>query len=200
MKRAGRTLFGLVIALLASFAGLLLSVADEEKGALDPLLLGLALEQGEVLLGVAGYDGEPLPDRWLALVGIPGSPTYRELTLRGGEVVSSRGIQAGAGEDLPHLAVDRAIVKIPASEAHQLASRRAGEVGMRWSTVHFHLRIRDEGAEPVWLLTFVNRAQVRVGQVYLSARTGDILRESWPRKPEAHPAKIPTDRSKVSAR
>jgi len=201
MKGAGRTLVGVVIALLVSFAGLPGSVAQEGSRALDPLLRGLALEEGEVLLGIAGYDGEPLPDRWLALVGMPGQPPmYRELTLKGGAVVSTRVIQAAAGEDLPHLPVDRALVTIPASEAHRSASRRAGEVGVRWASVHFHLRVRDEGAEPVWLITFVNRAQVRVGQVYLSARTGDILRESWPQRPDVVPDKVPTDRSKVSAR
>lgn len=201
MRRAGLTFVWLVIALLGSFAGLLFSIADEGKSALDPLLRGLVLEKGEVLLGVAGYDGEPLPDRWLALVGIPGeTPTYRELTLKGEVVVSTRIIQARVGEDLPHLPVDRDLVKIPASDAHQLAGRRAAEVGVRWATVHYHLRVRDEGAEPVWLLTFVNRAQVRVGQIYLSADTGEILRDSWPQRPDLRPDRFPTDRSKVSAR
>jgi len=54
--------------------------------------------------------------------------------------------------------------------------------------------VRDLGAEPVWMLNLLNRAQAPVGVVYLSATSGEILRETW-----VGPAPVKGD-TKVSAR
>ncbi|MDH4410703.1 MAG: hypothetical protein QE273_13890 [Verrucomicrobiales bacterium] len=159
------------------------------------------LERGEAILGLAGYDGAPLPERWLVLVGKPGpGGALREVPFAGGKAGVGRAIESSAGQDLPRLPIDPASLKVSASEAHRIAAARRASSGVRWATVHYHLRVRDEGAEPVWLLTFVNRAQVKVGLVYLSARTGEVLRESWPLADPGQPADHALDSGKVSAR
>ena len=175
------------------------SVGSAQEG--EAMFKGVELAQGELILGLAGYDGAPLPERWLVLVGKPGpGGALREVPFAGGKVGVGRAIESSAGQDLPRLPIDPASLKVSAAEAHTIAAARRAGSGVRWATVHYHLRVRDEGAEPVWLLTFVNRAQVKVGLVYLSARTGEILRESWPQNDPGPATHRTLDSGKVSAR
>jgi hypothetical protein len=184
-------------ALLGAVGGSSVTSAQE----LDDLFKSVALENGEAILGLAGYDGAPLPERWNILVGKPGTAgALREVMFAEGKAGAGRMIEAKPGQDLPHLPIDPATLRCSAAEAHTIAAARGAAAGMRWATVHYHLRVRDEGAEPVWLLTFVNRAQVKVGLVYLSARTGEVLRESWPQADPGTPADHALDSGKVSAR
>lgn len=162
---------------------------------------GVELGKGEAILGLAGYDGAPLPERWYVLIGQPGTTaSRREVPFSDGKAGAGRLIESRPGQDLPHLPIAPATLHCSAAEAHTIASARGTAAGMRWASVHYHLRVRDEGAEPVWLLTFVNRAQVKVGLVYLSARTGEVLRESWPQADPGKPADHSLDSGKVSAR
>jgi hypothetical protein len=191
-----RALMG-VAALYGAAGGASVTSAQE----LDAMFEGVELGQGEAILGLAGYDGAPLPERWYVLIGEPGATTsLREVPFANGKAGSGRVIESRPGQDLPHLPIDPATLRRSAAEAHTIASARGAAAGMRWASVHYHLRVRDEGAEPVWLLTFVNRAQVKVGLVYLSARTGEVLRESWPQADPGKPADRALESGKVSAR
>jgi len=167
----------------------------------ESIFKGVELRQGEAVLGLAGYDGAPLPERWYVLIGTPGTTgALREVPVADGKAGTGRVIESRPGQDLPHLPIDPATLRCSAAEAHRIASARGEGSGARWAGVHYHLRVRDEGAEPVWLLTFVNRAQVKVGLVYLSARTGEVLRESWPLADPGKPSDRALDPGKVSAR
>jgi hypothetical protein len=191
-----RALVG-VAALLGAAGGASVTAAQE----LDAMFKDVKMGQGEAILGLAGYDGAPLPERWYVLIGNPGTTgALREVLFANGKEGAGRVIESKPGQDLPHLPVDPATLRCSAAEAHTIASARGAAAGMRWASVHYHLRVRDEGAEPVWLLTFVNRAQVKVGLVYLSARTGEVLRESWPLADPGEPADHALDSGKVSAR
>jgi hypothetical protein len=199
-KMRGRAFIRALVAaavLLGAVEGSSVSSAQE----VDALFKGVILEKGEVILGLAGYDGAPLPGRWNILVGKPGTAgAFREVMFTEGKAGASRAVESRPGQDLPHLPIDAASLHVSATEAHTIAAARAAGSGIRWATVHYHLRVRDEGAEPVWLLTFVNRAQVKVGLVYLSARTGEVLRESWPQADPGKSTDAVPDPSKVSAR
>jgi hypothetical protein len=191
-----RALVGAAV-LLGAVGGSSVSSAQD----VDAIFKGVILEKGEAILGLAGYDGAPLPECWNILVGKPGTAgTLREVMFAEGKAGASRAVESRPGQDLPHLPIDAAALHVSAAEANTIAAARAAGSGIRWATVHFHLRVRDEGAEPVWLLTFVSRAQVKVGLVYLSARTGEVLRESWPQADPGKSTEAVPDPSKVSAR
>jgi|GEM_PF-2450890 len=175
------------------------SVGFGQEG--EVIFKGIELARGEAILGLAGYDGAPLPERWLVLVGEPGrGGALREVPFAGGKAGVGRAIEARPGQDLPHLPIDPATLLCSAAEAHQIAAARADAAGVRWVGVHYHLRVREEALEPVWLLTFVNRAQVKVGLVYLSARSGAVLRESWPQNDPGTSPRRSLDSGKVSVR
>lgn len=184
-------------ALLGAVGGVSVTSAQEWESVFK----GVELRRGEAVLGLAGYDGVPLPERWYVLIGTPGTTdTLREVPVADGKAGTGRVIESRPGQDLPYLPIDPATLRCSAAEAHTIAAARGEGAGMRWASVHYHLRVRDEGAEPVWLLTFVNRARVKVGLVYLSARTGEVLRESWTQSGPGKPDDRSLDSGKVSAR
>ncbi len=172
------------------------AVAGEEAlEVLDAFSRIATLEPGEKVLGLVGFYGQPLPAQWLVLSGnVEKRAPLRESVFARGQVLAERRFAALPGQDLPHLPVLRGSLKIRSSEAFRIAETSAKSRQVSFESAHFQLRVRDEGAEPVWMLNLLDKAQVPVGLVYLSATSGEILRESWPR-----PGSRPTE-TKVSVR
>lgn len=158
-------------------------VASGEEGlaALDGFLRSGALHPGERVLGMVGFYGDPLPPQWLLLAGHPEVSVggLHEFVYARGNVLSRRDFVAPREQDIPHLPLERARLKISAAQAFEIAEGRAREAGVAFASAHYQLRVRDAATEPVWLLSLVNRAQVGVGVVYVSAETGKVLRENW---------------------
>lgn len=169
------------------------SASDGEEGieVLKNFLRTASLPQGESILGVAGFFGQPLPPQWLVLTGDPAKPgPLRESVCARGKILAERKFSPLPGQDLPtHLiAVDS--VKVGSGRAFKIAESRAGERRVRFDSAHFQLRVRDSGLEPVWMLHLLNRGQVTVGTIYLSAVDGRILRESWPTPASPEPLRF----------
>lgn len=148
--------------------------------ALDGFLALSRLEPGAEVLGMVGFFGQPEPVQWLILTSQPATPgVLREMIFARGRLLAERRLSPLPGQDLPHLAVDRSALKINSAAAFRIVEKLACQQKRIFDTAHFQLRVRDLGSEPVWMLDLLNRAQISVGVVYLSATTGQILRESW---------------------
>ncbi len=170
-------------------------VGEEAIEVLDAFSDIAVLEPGERVLGLVGFYGQPLPVQWLVLTGnVETRAPLRESVFARGAVLAERTFAALPGQDLPHLPILRDTLKISSSEAFRIAAERAKSRQVAFGSAHYQLRVRDEGAEPVWMLNLLDKAQVPVGLVYLSASSGEILRESWPR-----PVTVPAG-PKVSVR
>lgn len=157
-------------------------VGEEGIAVLDAFSDVAVLEPGERVLGLVGFHGRPLPAQWLVLTGtVETSAPLRESVFARGAVQAERTVVALPGQDLPHLPILRETLKISSSEAFQIAEECAKSRQVAFESTHYQLRVRDEGTEPVWMLNLLDKAQVSVGLVYLSASSGEILRESWPR-------------------
>lgn len=138
------------------------------------------LSDGEVILGMAGFFGQPLPPQWLVLTGRPDARgPLRESVCARGNILAERKFSPLPGQDLPIHSVSLDAVKISSRQAFEVAEHRAGDRRIRFESAHFQLRVRDAELEPVWMLQLLNRAQVSVGTLYLSAVDGRILRETW---------------------
>ena len=105
--------------------------------------------------------------------------TLREFAISGGEVTAERGIEPLPGQDIPDVPIDFDKVAIDSDKALQIATQLAQENGVTSGAAHFHLRCRDAGNEPVWLVKLLGPVQDSRGLVYLSAQTGEILRTAW---------------------
>ena len=160
-----------LIALCSSFVAI---ASDESGGCLD----AVADLEGKTVLGVVGFSGAPKPDQWLILTR-KDSGELRELAWSMGGVVHERVINPLPGQDLPDIPINFESVQLDSGQAFVIASALAEKQGISFATAHFHLRCRDAGEEPVWLLKLLGKAQDSRGVVYLSAVTGEVLRSAW---------------------
>lgn len=171
------------------------AVGESALGALDAFLVVSPLEPGAEVLGMVGFFGQPEPVQWLILTSHPATPgVLRESIFARGRLLGERKFSPLPGQDLPHLAIERSALKIDSAAAFRVVEELAHRQKRAFDSAHFQLRVRDLGAEPVWMLNLLNSAQVSVGVVYLSASSGAILRETW-----VGPAPVKGD-TKVSAR
>lgn len=140
-----------------------------------------ALESGQVgdrVLGIIGFSGAPAPDQWLFLVENDDG-TLLEQAISSGKIVAERMIEPLPGQDLPDIVIDFSKVVIDSDNALSIASGLAMKNRVDFESAHFHLRCRDSGNEPVWLLKLLGPKQDSRGVVYLSAATGEVLRTAW---------------------
>lgn len=147
--------------------------------AVDAFLAAWPAESKPTLLGLAGFHADPRPASWLLLAKDPRDGSLREFVLADGRLGGERAVSPLPGQDLPYLPLRRDSLRIDSDKAIAIASRLAAVAAPSFASVHLHLRVRDEGREPVWLVAFHGEARVSLGQVYLSATSGAILRESW---------------------
>jgi len=168
---------------------------ESALSALEAFLAVSPRESAGEVLGMVGLFGKPGPFQWLILTTHPSTPgVLRESVMAGGRVLATRNFSPLPGQDLPHLPIDRAGLRLDSAAAFGIVEELARRQSRVFDSAHFQLRVRDFGAEPVWMLNLLNRARVSVGVVYLSASSGEILRETW-----VGPAPVGGD-TKVSAR
>lgn len=143
--------------------------------------------QGQVV-GMIGFYGDTQPPQWLVLTdGGKDSATFLEYVIRDGEIRSQRKVRRLKGQDLPEKSIDISELKVDSHEASRIAGDLAAEFGAEFSTIHYQLRCRDGGSEPVWVISLIGRYQVSVGSHYISALTGEVIDSRWyvtPRKKE----------------
>ncbi|MEM9283449.1 MAG: hypothetical protein AAGA96_16620 [Verrucomicrobiota bacterium] len=138
----------------------------------------------EPVLGLVGFYGAPRPPQWLILTNTQDeSGVLRESVISRGQVAAERKFSALPGQDVPDIAIPREEVNIDSVEAFRIAEATAKASWISFDSVHYQLRCRDHGKEPIWMLSLMNSAQVSVGVIYLSARSGEILRLRWQDEP-----------------
>ncbi len=153
---------------------------DSALSALDAFLTAPEAPRNEVVLGVVGFYGKPVPLQWLILSSAqPGAVVLRESVVSKGEIRAERKFRRAKGQELPTIPMIRKQLKVDSGQAFQIAEAVAIRAKVAFDHAHYQLRCREEGKEPVWMVHFINRAQVSLGFVYLSAKDGKILRESW---------------------
>ncbi len=171
------------------------AAGESALGALDAFLVGAPLEPGANVLGMVGFFGQPEPVQWLILTSHPATPgVLRESIFARERILAERKFSPLPGQDLPHLPISRAALKVDSAAAFRVVEKLAHRQKRAFDSAHFQLRVRDLGAEPVWMLNLISPAQVSIGVVYLSATTGAVLRETW-----VGPAPVRGD-TEVSAR
>ncbi len=166
-----------------------------QTNASDPDLVGamaamdgfarLAVEgELESVLGVVGFYGDPQPPVWLILTGVKDKPgVLRESVMSAGKVVAERKFKKASNQDLPDIPIKRGLMKVDSAAAFVIGEKTAKTQKVAFDSVHFQLRSRDLRNEPVWMLNLINRSQVSVGVVYVSAVSGEVLRTSWIESP-----------------
>ena len=136
--------------------------------------------ESDVVLGLVGFYGQPDPPQWLVLTAVDlKKGLYRESVLRDKEIVAVREFRKVRGQDIPEIPIDPDTLKVTSEEAFNKAHNLALQRRVSFESVHFQLRCRDLEKEPVWMLNLLNTSHVSIGVVYISAKSGEVLRENW---------------------
>lgn len=152
----------------------------EALHALDAFVASNRLTSDEEILGMVGFDGHPLPVEWLVLTRRSGGDgSLHEYVCSADGVKHQRSISRLPGQNLPDLPLVRRSLLISSSQAFDLASARAQALHVSFVSVRYQLRVREEGEEPIWAIDFLDRSQVSLGILYLSASSGEVRRETW---------------------
>jgi len=180
-------ILGLLVPLLASSAGSPPAESGQEEkalAALDAFLAAADFGREEVVLGMVGFYGEPAPPQWLILTAEePKAGVLRESVFARGKVRAERRFRRLPGQELPTIPLRREELRIDSGEAFRIVEEVARSEKVAFDSVHYQLRCREAESEPVWMLNLISPAQVSLGVVYLSARSGEVLRVSWVRPP-----------------
>lgn len=157
--------------------------------ALDQFEKVAKMAPGEKVMGIAGFYGEPQPLKWLMISADPATPEIlHESVFTGGKVVAEREFSKLVDQDLPDIPLDRKAILIDSDKAFQIVEKVARSEERKFQSAHFQLRNRNENSEPIWMISLINKAQVPLGTLYVSAISGKIVRRSWIRpKPTPKP-------------
>lgn len=174
--------YSLVLALLVSFFPSSLRAEPEgARSSLKEFVSSQYFKEDDVVLGMVGFYGDPRPPQWLILTGSRSTTmVLKESVSSDGKVLAERTFKALPGQDLPSIPIDVRKLKFDSPAAFEVAEEAAVFRKVSFETVHYQLRCRAHGNEPVWMLSLINPSQVAVGVVYVSAVTGKVLEESWP--------------------
>ncbi len=132
------------------------------------------------ILGMVGFYGDPDPAQWLVLTQkVDSKGPLLELVVRDNKVLAKRKVRKNGSMDIPSIPIQLSKIKINSVAARGIAEELAKKSQIDFETIHYQLRCRDEGNEPVWNLNLIDQNQVSVGVHYISALTGKILRSVW---------------------
>jgi hypothetical protein len=70
-------------------------------------------------------------------------------------------------------------LKLDSDVAFTIAEELASSARISYDSVHYQLRCRDLGNEPVWVVNMLDPVGRSIGIHYISAETGKILRSVW---------------------
>ncbi len=180
--------FILTVAVLAGLVFPLTGVAGPDVSqaggtgliALDQFVKVAKLAPGEQVMGVAGFYGEPHPRQWLILTVDPATPdTLRESVFKDGKVLAERKFRKLVDQNLPDIHLDREAILVDSDEAFRVVAQVARSEKREFQFAHFQLRVRETSSEPVWMVSLINKAQVPLGTLYVSAKSGGIVRRAW---------------------
>ncbi len=139
-------------------------------------------EQLSRVVGVVGFYGQEQPRQWrLLAVDAHVAGLLREYIMEEGEVIAERHFYRHPDQDLPTIPIPIEQLKIDSGGAFKIANDRARIASVGFDAVHYQLRCRDLRHEPIWSLNLLDQKRKTVGVLYISALTGELLKEVWNR-------------------
>ena len=140
-------------------------------------------EAVERLYEMTGVAGDPQPLEWRVT-----APDLRRTDLlHEFWIGDTRATDEGVNDDfypdrLPKGFFRLSRVKLDSTQAFAITEQIARDAGVGFDVVNYKLHCREYSDEPVWTLTLLDREEVIIGSVHLSADTGKVLRTVWLRR------------------
>ena len=154
-------------------------LAQEHATAYDALrVVGTQLNRDFVdhVISITGVEGDPQPETWKIMLDDPRARGgVREVEVANGRVVSERTPVRSIAGSTEGATIDTARLNLDSSGAFAVASHTAERSNTAFATVSYTLRT-DQGGEPIWIVTLVNKSSRPVGTIYVGANRGTVTR------------------------
>jgi hypothetical protein len=165
-----------------SFAALLLLgtpvCAQENATAYEALrVVGGQFGRGALnhVVSITGVEGDPQPGKWKITLEDPDGRGVRELEIANGKVDSDERPDRSVTGSAEGATIQVSRLNLDSSGAFAVASHIADTSHTHFATADYTLRT-DEGGEPIWIVTVLNRSSHRVGTIYIGATRGTVKR------------------------
>ena len=132
------------------------------------------------LAEIRGRSGIPQPNSWEILAYNDRSPGLLHKFWAGGGRVGDAGADATRYPvNIPVGYFSANQIAVDSVAAFTIAEGEARKARMAFDSCDYLLRVREYSTEPIWRLELLDPRRQLVGKIYLSARTGEVLRTVW---------------------
>jgi hypothetical protein len=173
-------------ALSAGAAGLLVALASSvvaQQTGLDAFAV-LTRDKGSTagtqVVSLSGRRGAEQPDAWRLVARDPAfAGHFREYVVKAGRVISEHAVPTAESASYATAPLVRAKVKIDSPVVFWRAHTEAKKALVGFDTVDYELRNAEFSTKPVWVVSLIGRGGSKVGEVAVSAESGNVLRRTW---------------------
>jgi hypothetical protein len=165
-----------------SFGVLLLvatpALAQENATAYEALrVVGTELGRGALnhVVSITGVKGAPQPGKWKIILEDPDGRGVREVEVADGKIDSEHRPSRSVAGSTQGATIDTSQLNLDSSGAYEVANHTADLSHANFATVDYTLRT-DEGGEPVWIITLLNRSSRPIGIIHIGAMRGTVKR------------------------
>lgn len=165
-----------------SFAALLLLAtpvcAQEKATAYEALrVVGTQFGRGALnhVVSITGVKGDPQPEKWKIILENPDGRGVRELQVAEGKIDSDDGADWSTAGSAEGATLNVSRLNLDSSGAFAVASHIADTAHTHFATADYVLRT-DQGGDPIWIVTLLNRSSHPVGTIYIGATRGTVKR------------------------
>lgn len=153
-----------------------LSAADTAYVALQDLAKqGGTKKLGDVML-LRGEGGDPQPQEWIVFRGPMNARTYQGYGIRtGGGILGAKVPAATLGLEPHAQQIEFSMLSLDSHGAWQIAKREARKENFRFGRVDYELKTNPMAGVPAWSLRLYNEKKHYLGELTLSAATGEVL-------------------------
>ncbi len=163
------------------FLALFVSVSALPAATAYQALQYFANSRGDDVLNhvmvVRGEGGGPQPEEWIVYRGRANAPFFQASGIKASGVVLSGTAPARVVALQPHaLPLNFSVLNLDSNAAWKIARREARKDNFPFDRVDYELKTNSIANVPAWTLRLFNEKKGLVGELTLSAATGDVLR------------------------
>ncbi len=150
------------------------------RGALDMIAQRFGPESVEWIVELRGEKGVPQPEEWELMAFNKRAPRLLHWFSVNDRRVKDEGEDEEYYPKRPPLGyVSINDVRVDSKAAFTIAEAEASKAQMGFDSLNYLLRIREFSREPIWRVELIDADRMLVGQVYISAENGEVLRTIW---------------------
>jgi hypothetical protein len=157
-------------------------LAAQQTGleALGVLVRTKGAAAGAQVVTVSGRRGAEQPAIWRLVARDPAfAGHFREYLVKAGRVTSEAAVPTAESASYATAPLVRSALKIDSHIVFWRAHTEAKKVLVGFDTVDYELRNAEFSTKPVWVVSLTGRSGAKVGELAVSAETGNVLRRTW---------------------